>query len=92
MVKITVLNTFKHRFLKPMFLKLMYNKEDNVWCVINEELALYGSGSNYVSALLDLDIEIEGHIISFTTYPDEKHTQESLVIKNKLLEYINFTN
>lgn len=82
----------EYPLLEPIEFQTSYNKEDNLWGMVNEEMALYGYGENYHKTISSLVEEIEGHVLSFTTYPDEKHTKESLVIKKKLQEHLDFTS
>lgn len=76
----------------PIEFQLSYDKEDNLWGLVNEELALYGYGETYQKTLKSLEEEIEGHVLSFTNHPENQHTQESLIIKNKLKELVNFAD
>lgn len=89
-MKIILRNSFKHLFKKPMKLNLCYNAEDSMYEIISSELSLFAYGVNYVDALIDLDVEIEGHILSFQTFPSEKHTDDSLKLRDDLLKYIDF--
>jgi hypothetical protein len=89
-MKIILLNTFKHQFKKPMHLNLFYDVESNMNEIINRDLALFAYGVSYTDALVDLDVELEGHILSFQKYPSEKHSSDSLILRDKLLEYIDF--
>ena len=85
-------NIGEYPLLEPIEFQTSYNKEDNLWGMVNEELALYGYGENYHKIISSLIEEIEGHVLSFTTYPDEKHTKESLNIKKKLQKHLDFTS
>ena len=76
--------------LKPIEFQTTYDKEDGLWGIVNEELALYGYGTNYYKTIASLEEAIEGHVLSFTKYPDTKHTEKSLLIKIKLQQHIDF--
>lgn len=79
-----------YKLKKPTEFATSYDKEDGIWCLVNEELALYGYGSDYRKTVKCLEECLEGHVLSFTKYPDEEHTDDSIVIKNKLTEYVDF--
>lgn len=85
-------NIGEYLLLGPIEFQTSYDKEDNLWGLVNEELALYGYGETYQKTLKSLEEEIEGHVLSFTNHPENQHTQESLIIKNKLKELVNFAD
>lgn len=76
--------------LKPLTFTVSYDNNDKQWCLFNQDLALYGSGDNYPKAIQSLEEEIEGHILSFSEYPDEMHSESSLQLKQALLQYLDF--
>ncbi|MDD3098839.1 MAG: hypothetical protein PHW36_00625 [Bacilli bacterium] len=80
----------KYPLLQPILFDIIYDPENDLFCLTNEELALYGYGKNYVDVIESLEGEIEGHALFFTRYPPSDHTKDSLLIKKKLEEYINF--
>ena len=57
---------------------------------MNDELALNGYGTNYKDTISSLEEELEGHVLSFTKYPDERHSDGSLKIKAELKKYVDF--
>ena len=57
--------------------------------MVNEELALYGYGDNYNKTLKSLEDQLEGHVLSFTEYSDEYHSETSLKLKKLLSEHID---
>ncbi len=77
-------------FIQPIPFDIHYDNEDKLWCIENENLSLHGYGTNYNKAIESLIDEIEGHVISFTNYPVDKHTSESLTLKERLSLYIDF--
>ncbi len=76
--------------LKPITFTVSYDNNDKQWCLFNNDLALYGCGDNYKKAIQSLEEEIEGHIISFSEYPDDMHAESSLHLKQALLQYLDF--
>lgn len=75
---------------KPVEFKTDYDLEDNLWGLVNDELALNGYGTNYKDTISSLEEELEGHVLSFTKYPDERHSDGSLKIKVELKKYVDF--
>ncbi|HJK11219.1 MAG TPA: hypothetical protein O0X33_03960 [Methanocorpusculum sp.] len=75
---------------KPIQFQLSYDNENSLWCLENDDLALNGYGATYHRAIQCLAECLEGHVIFFTEYPDSEQTDEGLLIKNKLQEYIDF--
>ncbi|MCQ1537473.1 hypothetical protein FTO68_00485 [Methanocalculus taiwanensis] len=86
----TLLNAGNYVFRKPLTFDIHYDNEEKLWCIEQESLSLHAYGVNYNKALESLIDEIEGHIISFIHYPDERHTPESVELKKRLSEYIDF--
>lgn len=80
----------KYPLKKPVVFKTCYELEDNLWGLENDELALNGYGTNYENTISSLEEELEGHVLSFTKYPDECHSDGSLKIKNELKKHIDF--
>jgi hypothetical protein len=76
--------------LKPITFTVSYDNNDKQWCLFNNDLALYGCGDNYKKAIKSLEEEIEGHILSFSEYPDDMHSEGSLQIKQTLLQHLDF--
>ncbi|GAA5262811.1 hypothetical protein [Methanocalculus sp. MC3] len=76
--------------LKPITFTVSYDNNDKQWCLFNNDLALYGCGDNYKKAIQSLEEEIEGHILSFSEYPDDMHSESSLQLKQGLLQYLDF--
>lgn len=74
---------------KPITFKTSYDNEDGLWGMVNEELALYGYGENYNKTLRSLEDQLEGHVLSFTEYSDEYHSETSLKLKKLLSEHID---
>jgi hypothetical protein len=68
-----------------------YDTCDQQWCIVNEELALYGYGNTCTRAMECLEEDLESHIISFTEYPGEKHSDDSLLLKRRLCSHIDFS-
>lgn len=75
---------------KPIQFQLSYDIDNAVWCLKNDELALNGYGSTYQRTIECLEECVEGHVLFFTEFPDSKHTDDGLLIKSKLQEYIDF--
>ena len=78
----------KYLLKKPLTVTISYDTEDKLFGAVNEELALFGYGISRTEALLSLEHELEGHLLSFTAYPDEQHAKTSLELKKRLNEYI----
>ena len=77
--------------LQPITFELSYDMSDSLWCLENHGLALEGYGTSYNDAMRCLEENIEGHVLSFTRFPDSKQSEESLFIKKELQKYIDFT-
>lgn len=75
---------------KPVEFKTSYDLEDNLWGLVNDELALNGYGTDYDNTISSLEEELEGHVLSFTEYPDERHSDGSLKLKAELKKYVDF--
>lgn len=56
----------------------------------NRKLALLGMGTSLPEILASLEEALEGHILSFTEFPEEKHSEDSLALKKDLMEQIDF--
>lgn len=80
----------RYKLMKPILFQLSYDIDNSLWCLKNDELALSGYGSTYRRTIQCLEECVEGHALFFTSYPDSDHTEDSLLIKNKLQECINF--
>jgi hypothetical protein len=80
----------RYKLIKPIQFQLSYDIDDSLWCLKNNELALSGYGSTYRRAIQCLEECMEGHALFFTRYPPSDHTEDSLLVKKKLEEYINF--
>ena len=83
---LTAVGTYQLK--KPLTVTISYDTEDKLFGAVNEELALFGYGISRTEALLSLEHELEGHLLSFTAYPDEQHAKTSLELKKRLNEYI----
>ncbi|EHQ36007.1 hypothetical protein [Methanoplanus limicola] len=86
----TLHNAENYVFKEPIKFDVHYDNDDKLWCIENESLSLSGYGTSYNKALNSLTDEIEGHVLSFTNFPDEKHSSESLRLKERLSVYIDF--
>jgi len=83
-------NIGRYKLLKPVTFEVSYDMSDSLWCLKNYDLALDGYGSTYNEAIECLEEDIEGHVLFFTRYPDSRHTNDSLIVKKNLTEYIDF--
>ena len=79
----------KYLLKKPLTVTLSYDTEDKLFGAVNEELALFGYGISRTEALQSLEHELEGHLLSYTIYPDEQHAKTSLELKKRLQEHIS---
>lgn len=79
----------KYLLKKPLTITISYDAEDKLFGAVNEELALFGYGENETEALQSLEHELEGHLISYTAYPDTQHSKTSLELKKLLQEHIS---
>lgn len=75
---------------EPIKCDVWFKKDLRVWCVENRKLALLGMGVSLPGILASLEEALEGHILSFTEFPDEKHSEDSLTLKKDLMEQIDF--
>jgi hypothetical protein len=80
----------RYTLLKPVTFEVSYDMDDSLWCLENWELALRGYGRSYNDAIECLEEDIESHVLSFTRHPDSKQSADSLSVKAKLKEYIDF--
>ena len=80
----------RYNLLQPITFNVSYDNSDSLWCLENWELALRGYGRSYNDAIECLEENIEGHVLSFTRHPDSKQSADSLSVKKKLKEYIDF--
>jgi len=76
--------------LQPILFDIIYDPENDLYCLTNKELALYKYGKNYAETMHFLEEEIEGHVVSFVRMPDERHTRQSLIIKERPRKFIDF--
>lgn len=84
---LTAVGTYQLK--KPLIVTISYDAEDKLFGAVNEELALFGYGENETEALHSLEHELEGHLISYTAYPDTQHSKTSLELKKLLQEHIS---
>ena len=84
---LTAVGTYQLK--KPLTVTISYDTEDKLFGAVNEELALFGYGENETEALQSLEQELEGHLISYTAYPDTQHSKTSLELKKRLQEHIS---
>jgi hypothetical protein len=80
----------RYTLLKPVTFEMSYDMDNSLWCLHNYDLALDGYGSTYKEAIECLEEDIEGHVLFFTRYPDSRHTNDSLIVKKNLKEFIDF--
>ena len=83
-------NIGRYELLKPVTFDVSYDMENSLWCIQNYDLALDGYGSTYNEAIECLEEDIESHVLCFTRCDDSEQSQDSLNVKRKLLEHINF--
>jgi hypothetical protein len=76
------------KLLKPIKLHVEYDKDDEIWCIRNDELNIIGCGMTYDDALEDLKIVFESVCSEYTHCPDEQLTEDAILLKNKLLKYV----
>ena len=84
---LTAVGTYQLKI--PLTITISYDAEDKLFGAVNEELALFGYGENETEALQSLEQELEGHLLSYTIYPDEQHAKTSLELKKLLQEHIS---
>jgi hypothetical protein len=80
----------RYKLLKPISFEVYYDMDDSLWCLENFELALRGYGKTYNDAIECLEGDIESHVLCFTRYPDSRQSDDSLIVKKKLKEHIDF--
>jgi len=88
--QLTLTKIGKYELLKPITFGMDYLEEYTHYVLYNAELSLFGCGPTKDKAIEDLESEIVGHVLSFTLYPDEAHTRESLVLSDRLKEHVDF--
>ena len=74
---------------EPVPFRVFYDEKEDLLCLENDELAIYGYGSTYSEVLSDLEDSLESLIVGFLAFPDEKLSGKSLEIKEKLSKYID---
>jgi len=67
-----------------------YDTCEKWWSLSNDELALSGFGTTYSATIESLEEDLEGHIICLTEYSDDELSKDSILLKKKLMEYIDF--
>lgn len=77
-----------YKLKKPIKLNVEYDNFDNVWCLCNEELNLFGCGQNLEEAKKDLEVVFEALIEEYAKESDDILSEKSLELKKKLLEYV----
>jgi len=83
-------NIGRYKLLKPVTFEVHYDMDDSLWCLENWELALRGYGKSYNDAIECLEGDIESHVLCFTRCDDSEQSKDSLYVKQKLLEHIDF--
>ncbi|HJK77561.1 MAG TPA: hypothetical protein O0Y06_06515 [Methanocorpusculum sp.] len=80
----------RYPLLKPMNFDVLFDEENRLWCVENNETAISGYGTSYGGIIEGLEDCIDGHLLVFARFPDEKLSADSLEVKRKLKEYLDF--
>lgn len=79
----------KFSLREPIPFRVSYDEKEDLLCLENDELAIYGYGSTYSEVLSDLEDSLESLIVGFLAFPDERLSEKSLEIKEKLSKYID---
>ncbi|WP_461863967.1 hypothetical protein [Thermococcus sp.] len=77
-----------YRLKKPIPLEVEYDNFNDVWCLYNNELELYGCGENIEGAERDLEVVFSCLIEEYAKEVDEVLSDKALELKKKLLEYV----
>ena len=86
-----ILNKIGRYSLKnPISFHATYDNCEKWWSLSNDELALSGFGTTYSATIESLEEDLEGHIICLTEYSDDDLSKDSILLKKKLMEYIDF--
>ncbi len=80
----------RYSLLKPMSFDVSFDEENRLWCVENNEAAVSGYGTTYGEIIEGLEDCIDGYLLIFARFPDEKQSADSLEVKRKLTEYLDF--
>jgi len=78
------------QFKQDIQFKFFYDRKNESWNFINEELELYGSGTSFENALEDLGDSIDSLIVGFLAFKNEDISSHSKEVKIKLEQYIDF--
>jgi len=74
----------------PILFHSTYDNCEKWWSLSNDELALSGFGTTYSATIESLEEDLEGHVICLTEYSDDDLSKDSILLKKKLMEYIDF--
>lgn len=79
----------KFKLSNKLVFNVSYDKQEDLWCVENDELAIYGYGSTFQDAVSNLEESLRSLLIGFLAFPDEKLNEKSKEIKLALSKYID---
>lgn len=77
-----------YRLKKPIILKIEYDNFNNVWCIENKELELYGCGDSLDEAIETAKVNFEVLIEEYLLESDEIMSKKAIELKNRLAEHV----
>jgi hypothetical protein len=80
----------KYSLKKPISFHSTYDNCEEWWSLSNDELALSGFGATYSATIESLEEDLEERVICLTENSDDALSQDFILLKEKLMEYIDF--
>ncbi|MEM2086751.1 MAG: hypothetical protein QXF06_05035 [Archaeoglobaceae archaeon] len=77
-----------YRLKKPIPIRVSYDNIENIWCLENEDLELYGCGTTFEEAKKDLEIVFKTLIEGYALEEDRNLSEKAIELKKKLLEFV----
>ena len=77
-----------YKLRKPISLKIEYDNINDVWCLENKELELYGCGETLGEAKENLKSVFETLVEEYLLESDEKLSEKAVELKRKLSEFV----
>jgi len=72
----------------PIPLKVEYNREENIWCVENPELELYGCGETLTRALRDAEEVFKALIEEYVLEDEDNLDEDARKLREALLQHV----
>ncbi len=77
-----------YRLKKPITLKIEYDNFNNIWCVENKELELYGCGDTLDEALEMAKVNFETLIEEYLLESDDVLSEKAIELKRALAKHV----